>query len=78
MRFGVAICSHALNGFGAGAGVRDDDLFFVAMNQINRGGPDALGDPKRKVMMAALNLKAGKRSIELSDFSSAIKLYEHG
>lgn len=78
MRFGLAICSHALNGVGAGAGVRDDDLFFVAVNQINRGGPGVLGDPNRKVMMAALNMKAGKRSIELSDFSSALKLYEHG
>ena len=74
MRFGLAICSHALND----AGVKNDDLFFVAVNQINRGGPNILTDPNQKVMIAALDLKAGNRSIELSDCSTALKLFEHG
>lgn len=73
MRFGLAICSHALKG-----GTENDELFFLAVNQINRGGHNILVDPNQKVMVAALNLKAGKRSVELSDFSTALKLFEHG
>ena len=74
MRFGLAICSHALSF----SGVEHEDSFFVAVNQINRGGPDVLANPNQKVMIAALNLKAGKRSIELSDLNTAFKLFESG
>ena len=73
MRFGLSICSHVLNGSS-----ENDELFFVAVNQINRGGAEVLTDPNQKVMVAKLNLKAGKRAIELSDFSTALKLFEHG
>ena len=105
MQFGLVICSHALN-----SSVENDDLFFVAVNQINRGGVDVLKDSSQKLMCSSLNLKAGKhhirlselsaaatccrpvsnslsllrslftgkRSIELSDFSTALKLFEHG
>ncbi|KAL7541595.1 hypothetical protein ACHAXR_011473 [Thalassiosira sp. AJA248-18] len=74
MRFGLAICSRAFNG----SMENDDDLFFVAVNQINRGGPEVLADPEQKVMVAALNLKAGTRFIGLSDFSTALRLFQHG
>ncbi|KAL7554455.1 hypothetical protein ACHAWF_017906 [Thalassiosira exigua] len=73
MRFGLTICSRAVDTAGP-----NEELFFVAINQINRGGPDSLPDPNRKVMVAGLNLKAGRRSIELSDLSTALKLFEHG
>jgi predicted ATPase len=73
MRFGLAICSHVLDRAGD-----SDDLFFAAVNQINRGGATSLPDSKQKVMVAAWNLKAGRRSIELSDYSTALKLFEHG
>ncbi|KAL7538397.1 hypothetical protein ACHAWF_010802, partial [Thalassiosira exigua] len=72
--FGLAICSRTL-------GWENDELLFAAINQINRGarlGADCLPNSKQKVMVAELNLKAGKRSIELSDFSTALKLFEHG
>ncbi|KAL7546921.1 LOW QUALITY PROTEIN: hypothetical protein ACHAWF_011795, partial [Thalassiosira exigua] len=73
MRFGLAICSHVLDRAGD-----SDELFFAAVNQINRGGADTLPDSKQKVMVATWNLKAGRRSIELSDYSTALKLFEHG
>ena len=50
-RFGLAICSHAFNG----STVEDDELFFIAVHQINRGGPDVLEDPNQKVMIATLS-----------------------
>lgn len=73
MRFGLALCSQAMNGSEG-----DDELFFVAVNQINRAGPAVLSDMNQKMMVAALNLKAGKRSIEMSDFSAALALFQHG
>ncbi|KAL7526176.1 hypothetical protein ACHAWF_001660, partial [Thalassiosira exigua] len=71
MRFGLAICHHTLDR-------ENDELLFAAINQINRGGVHSLPDSKQKVVVAELNLKAGKHSIELSDFSTALKLFEHG
>lgn len=73
MRFGLALTSHSLD-----MGVENDELFFIAVHQINRGGPSVLPDSKQRDMVAALNLKAGKRSIELSDFSTAFSLFQHG
>jgi len=74
MRFGLVLTSHVLNG-----GVENDELFFVAVHQINRGGPGVLAsNSNQKDMVAALNLRAGKRSMELSDFSTALSLFEHG
>jgi len=74
MRFGLVLTSHVLNG-----GVENDELFFVAVHQINRGGPGVLAsNSNQKDMVAALNLRAGKRSMELSDFSTALSLFQHG
>ncbi|KAL7534218.1 hypothetical protein ACHAWF_004756 [Thalassiosira exigua] len=73
MRFGLTICSHAVNSAGG-----NDELLFAAINQINRGGPDSLPNPNRKAMVGSMNLRAGRRSMELSDFSTALKLFEHG
>ena len=75
MRFGLAICSHALDN---GGDVANEDLFFLAINQINRGGPDMLVNVNQKIMIAALNQKAGKRSLERSDLNTAQKFFEHG
>ena len=41
MRFGLAICSSSFN-----CSVKNDELFFVAIHQINRGGSDVLGNHK--------------------------------
>jgi predicted ATPase len=73
MLFGLALCNHALN-----SSADDDELFFVAVNQINRGGSEILTDPYQKYMVAKLNLKAGKRAIDLSDYNVAFQLFQHG
>lgn len=73
IRFGLSVVSRSFD-----ETITNDELFFIAVNQINRGGVDSLVDPRRKIMAAALNLKAGKRSEELSDFSTAYALYNEG
>ena len=47
--------------------VIDDDMLFIAVNQINMGGPAA----KQGVLVANLNLTAGITAMEMSDFSLA-------
>ena len=69
MRFGLAIL--------ASTGTEDDNNLFLAMAQINRGGPSVLLDPRQRQMVAALNLRAGKRAISL-DYISGLQLFEFG
>jgi len=73
MRFGLALCTQSLIDI-----AEDEELFFAAVNQINQGGPTAVHEPSQRNIIAQLNLKAGRRSIELSDYNSAFKLLQHG
>ena len=74
MKYGLLLCSNTLvNGAENNSG-----LFFTSVNQINKGGPDAIHDPNHRSKLALLNLKAGKLSIVLSDYMSALKFFEHG
>ncbi|KAL7525535.1 hypothetical protein ACHAXR_001048, partial [Thalassiosira sp. AJA248-18] len=74
MRFGLAICAHtALNNT-----AENDELFFTSINQINKGGPDTLSNPNQRVMIAALNLKAGKRAANVLDYITGFKFFAHG
>ena len=57
---------------------QNDELAFLAVNQINRGGPDAVLDPSQKFVFAGLNLRAGRRAIDLSDYNAAFQLFQHG
>lgn len=65
MRYGLALCSHCLDN-----NPEKDDMLFTAVNQINRGGPDVVSDVMQKQILASLNLQAGRRSIDLSDYTS--------
>jgi predicted ATPase len=56
----------------------ENELFFLAVNQINHGGPDAVLDPSQKFVFAGLNLRAGRRAIKLSDYNAAFQLFQHG
>jgi predicted ATPase len=56
----------------------NDELFFLAVNQMNRGGPNAVLDPSQKFVFAGLNLRAGRRAIDLSDYNAAFQLFQHG
>ena len=73
MQYGMTLCSHTLNNC-----PDNNELFFTAITQINHGGPSVISDPSKRMMIAKLNLKAGKLSIILSDYASALSLFEHG
>ena len=63
MRFGLALCAHTMS-----SNDENDELFFAAINQINRGGESVVQEGCQKDVLARLNLKAGKRAINLSDY----------
>ena len=73
MQFGLSLCTHVLtNSFD------NLELFFVAVNQINQGGPAAVHDSRKNSIIAELNLKAGRRAIQFSDCATAFILFQHG
>ncbi|KAL7540143.1 hypothetical protein ACHAXR_009890, partial [Thalassiosira sp. AJA248-18] len=61
--------------------VRDDSDFspavFAVISQINRSKAFGVSE-ELQVQFSTLNLKAGRRSIEVSDFGSALSYFEHG
>jgi predicted ATPase len=57
---------------------QNDEFAFLAVNQVNRGGPDAVLDPSQKFIVARMNLRAGRRAINLSDYNAAFQLFRHG
>jgi predicted ATPase len=73
VRFGLVLCNHTLN-----YDAENEELLFVAVNQLNQGGSGSVHDPSLKNVIAELNLKAGRRSIDLSDYNTAFKLFQHG
>ena len=73
MQYGMAICAYTL-----GSCPDNNELFFTTITQINNGGPSVVSDPNQRSILAKLNLKAGKLSIELSDYASALSLFDHG
>ena len=77
MKYGLLLCSHTLT-LGNGAAENNSGLFFTSVNQINKGGPDAIHSPIHRRKLAELNLQAGKQSIILSDITAALKFFEHG
>ena len=73
MQYGMAISSYTLVNC-----PDNNELFFTAITQINHGGPSVISDPSQSTILAKLNLKAGKLSIVLSDYATALSLFEHG
>ena len=71
--YGLALVNHALE-------LNDDGMLFTAANQINLGGPVAIAvkDSEQAVIIANLNLTAGIKAMEMSDFSSAFSYFDHG
>ena len=69
----MAICSYTLDNC-----PNNNQLFFTAVTQINHGGPSVVSDSSQRTIIAKLNLKAGKLSIVLSDYATALSLFEHG
>jgi len=56
----------------------DDSVLFTAATQLNLGGPNAIQDTSQGVTVAALNLRAGKKAIEMSDFGAAYSYLDNG
>ena len=74
MKYGLLLCTHTfVNGV-----ENNSSLFFTSVNQINKGGSDAIQDPNQRSKVAELNLRAGRMSIALSDIATAFKFFEHG
>ena len=57
---------------------RDDRLLLTAVTQINHGGQQAVIDDEQAVVVANLNLDAGKKAMNMSDFFAAHSFFEHG
>eukprot|EP00804_Cyclotella_cryptica_P029852 CCRYP_010780-RC/>CCRYP_010780-RC protein AED:0.08 eAED:0.08 QI:0/0.8/0.66/1/0.8/0.66/6/45/1317 len=60
--------------------MRDDHvaLLFTAVMQLNLGGPSAVQHADEYHKIAKYNLLAGKKAMEMSDFSSAFSFFDHG
>jgi predicted ATPase len=56
----------------------DDDVLFVAINQINSGSAAAITNPEEYFIMARHNMNAGKRAMALSNFHTAFTLFDNG
>ncbi len=56
----------------------NDRLLLSAVGQINHGGPQAVIDSEQAVVVANLNLDAGKKAVNMSDFFSAYSFFNHG
>ena len=57
---------------------KNDRLLLAAVGQINHGGPQAVIDDEQAVVVANLNLDAGKKALNMSDFFAAYSLFNHG
>ena len=70
-KYGVALVPSALN-------LEDDAMLFTAANQINLGGIAPVKDSEQALLIANLNLTAGCKAMEMSDFPSAYSFLDHG
>ena len=56
----------------------DNDMLFVAVNQINLAGPSSISQRNEFIEMAQHNLLVGKRAMSISAFSAANSFFCHG
>jgi predicted ATPase len=70
-KYGVALVPSALD-------LEDDAMLFIAANQINLGGIAPVKDSEQALLIANLNLTAGCKAMEMSDFPSAYSFLDHG
>ena len=48
------------------------------MSQLNLAGPEAVQDKSQNALVANLNLRAGKKAMEMSDFEAAYSCFDNG
>ncbi|KAK1744367.1 putative AAA ATPase [Skeletonema marinoi] len=53
-------------------------VLFTAVNQLNLGGPPAVQDESHYITAARLNLRAGKKAMEMSDYETAYSYFDSG
>lgn len=56
----------------------NDDLLFISASQMNLGGPASIKDADEGVIVAQINLSAGKKAVEMCDFASAHRFFDNG
>lgn len=56
----------------------NDNILFIAVNQLNLGGPKSVEAKDLSFTVADLNLKAGKKCMQMSDFKAAYSFFDHG
>jgi predicted ATPase len=56
----------------------DDSFLFTAVAQLNLAGPKAVQDKQQYTVIAKHNLDAGKKAMEMSEFSSAFNYFDNG
>ena len=59
-------------------GGSDDSTLLIAANQINLAGPEAVPEKSQYAIVANLNLRAGKKAMEMSDFVAAYSYFDNG
>jgi predicted ATPase len=62
------------------AGEEDFDslVLFTSATQLNLAGPEAVQDESQNAIVATLNLRAGKKAMEMSDFEAAYSYFDNG
>jgi predicted ATPase len=56
----------------------DSLVLFIAATQFNLAGPEAVQDESHNVIVVNLNLRAGKKAMEMSDFEAAYSYFDYG
>ncbi|KAL3795154.1 hypothetical protein HJC23_007382 [Cyclotella cryptica] len=57
---------------------QDDCILFTALGQLNLAGPTVVSDANQSASIATYNLIAGKKAIEMSQFSCAARFFNSG
>lgn len=71
-QYGLTLCKHIIDY------QCDDSMLFTAVDQVNRGDPTIIMYPEQGQWIAFLNLKAGKKAMEMAAFAFALTLFEQG
>jgi predicted ATPase len=75
MNHGLALINLSLMDLSSGT----ENLFFTAVTQLNLGGPTAVqGNADQYYLISSYNLMAGKKAMQISDFSSAFAFFDQG
>ncbi len=69
-RYGFVLCFHELNGC-------NYLMLFTTVGQINHRGQSVICNPKKSLQVATINLEAGYKAMEMTDFVSALSFFEY-